>query len=290
MIPYMEKASYDWSDDSVRIINTLSASAKMTFFYVQEMGYFKTVPPYFTEREGLSSYLILYTINGRGVLNYNGEEYSLRKGDCFFIDCMKRHKYYTYDDSGWEFLWLHFYGATSAGYYDEFVKNGFRIVNVIDKENCNFETEFQNLLEINKEKQAFHEVRSSSGITKLLTALLTLDPSSQVREKRVPEYIRGAIQYIDKHFKENMSLDELARMQHVSKYHLSREFKRYYGINIRDYIINSRITYAKELLKYTDITINEIAYSCGINNVSHFINLFSDREDMTPLAYRKTWK
>ena len=62
MIQYMENASYDWSVDSIRIINTPSASAKMTFFYVQEMGYFKTVPPYFTERAGLTSYLILYTL------------------------------------------------------------------------------------------------------------------------------------------------------------------------------------------------------------------------------------
>ena len=288
MIQYMEKASYDWSEDSVRIINTPSANVKMTFFYVQEMGYFKTVPPYFTERAGLSSFLILYTLSGNGVLRYEGEEYVLSKGDCFFIDCMKHHEYFTKDESGWEFLWLHFSGASSAGYYDEFTRNGFRLVNI--DETKHFKDDFIKLLDVNKERYAYHEVRSSAGIIALLTTLLTFDPNGQIGDGRIPDYIKNTIQYIDKHFKEEISLSDLSDCQHINKYHLSREFKRYYGITMREYLINSRITYAKELLKYTDLTVNEVAYSCGIDNVSHFINLFKEREEMTPLAYRKNWK
>lgn len=288
MIKYMEKASYDWSEDSVRIINTPSANVKMTFFYVQEIGHFKTKPPYFTERVGLSSYLIIFTLNGKGVLNYEGEEHVLTKGDCFFIDCMNYHKYRTYDDSGWEFLWVHFNGSSSAGYYEEYVRNGFKIVNIDEK--GDFEKHFRELLEINKERMAFHEVRSSAEIVAILTSLLLLDQMSQYRRNHVPDFIEGAIRYIDRHFTEEISLEDLAKRQHVSKYHLSREFKRYYGITMREYMINSRITYAKELLKHTNHNVNEIAYSCGMENVSHFINLFKEREEMTPLAYRKKWK
>lgn len=287
MIQYMEKASYDWSDDSIRIINTPSSSAKRTFFYVQEMGYFKTMPSYFTERVGLASFLILYTLNGKGVLNYDGDEYILEKGDCFFVDCMNYHKYQTYDNSGWEFLWLHFYGASSAGYYDEFTRNGFRIINI--ETGGDFESSFRELLEVNKNRGMFSEVRSSAGIMDILTSLLMFDQISQNDLYGIPDYIKNTIKYVDKHFKEDITLEGLSKLQHVSKYHLSREFKRFYGITIREYIINSRVTYAKELLKYTDLTVNEISYSCGIENVSHFINLFSDREEMTPLAYRKKW-
>lgn len=288
MVQYKETASYDWSEDSIRIINTPSAGAKMTFYYIQEMGYFKTMPPYFTERVGLSSFLILYTLSGKGVLCYDKEEYVLEKGDCFFIDCVSPHRYFTYDSGGWEFLWLHFYGSSSAGYYDEFVRNGFRIVNI--ETGGNFEKNFWELLEINKEKPAFHEARSSSEIIALLTALLVLDQEGQQGIYLVPEYIKSTMKHIDKHYKEALSLEQLAKLNHVSKFHLSREFKRCYGITIKEYLINSRITYAKEMLKYTDATVGEIAYTCGIDNVSHFINLFKDREEMTPLAYRKKWK
>ena len=62
------------------------------------------------------------------------------------------------------------------------------------------------------------------------------------------------------------------------------------GITVQDYLINTRITYAKELLKYTNMPVGEIAFACGMHNVSHFINLFKARESMTPLSYRRHWK
>ena len=62
------------------------------------------------------------------------------------------------------------------------------------------------------------------------------------------------------------------------------------GITVNEYLINARISYAKELLKYTDMPVGEIAFESGMNNVTHFINLFKSREEMTPLAYRKAWR
>ncbi|WP_366250085.1 helix-turn-helix domain-containing protein [Thomasclavelia ramosa] len=61
-------------------------------------------------------------------------------------------------------------------------------------------------------------------------------------------------------------------------------------MTINEYIILSRISYAKGLLKNTDLTVQEITFEVGMNNVSHFINLFKARENLTPLAYRKNWK
>ena len=59
---------------------------------------------------------------------------------------------------------------------------------------------------------------------------------------------------------------------------------------IYEYQIELRLSYAKELLKYTDLPVNEIAERCGINQASHFINLFKSREHITPLQFRKSWK
>ncbi|MFD0676548.1 MULTISPECIES: helix-turn-helix domain-containing protein [unclassified Paenibacillus] len=57
-----------------------------------------------------------------------------------------------------------------------------------------------------------------------------------------------------------------------------------------EYIITRRITFAKELLKYSSIPVAEIAAQCGTDNVSHFISLFKHREEMTSLAFRKKWQ
>jgi AraC-like DNA-binding protein len=51
-----------------------------------------------------------------------------------------------------------------------------------------------------------------------------------------------------------------------------------------------RLNYAKELLRYSTETVNNITFLCGFNQVSHFISLFKDREGITPLQYRKEWQ
>lgn len=126
-------------------------------------------------------------------------------------------------------------------------------------------------------------------ILSLITELLLLQPTGMYDDSRLPNYISGCIKYIDTHFQEELSLSLLAEKQHISKYYLSREFKRYLGITLQDYLIGTRITYAKEQLKYTGASISDIAASCGIPNVSHFIHLFKTRENLTPLAWRKQW-
>jgi len=290
---YIEKASYDWSADSVRIINTPSIMAKSTYFYVQEIGYFKTVPPYFTERSGLPSFLIVYTVSGEGELIYGKEKYSLTKGKCFYIDCMNFHRYSTSSNSEWEFLWVHFYGASSIGYYNEFAGNGLCIADFLKEnriESRSFVDDFNTLLEINTEKAPYHELKSSNIILNMLTKLLLQNSAGQSGNHSVSDYVRGVSLYIDKHFNENITLDMLADREHVSKFHLSREFKRCNGITIQEYLINSRITYAKELLKHSEKSVSEIADLCGVSNVSHFINIFKEREGMTPLSYRHMWK
>lgn len=287
MAKFLERASYDWSEDSIRFINTPSPKAKSTFFYMQEAGYFKTKPPYFTERAGLPSFLIVYTLSGKGQLHYGGNEYSLSEGQCFFINCMNHHDYATPPKETWEFLWVHFYGSSSIGYYQEFERNGFGILDIQDKPH--FEEMLWQIISINQKKLASRELLTSHLILGLLTELLLLHSTGLYDNSNLPDHISGCMKYIDTHFQEELSLSLLADTQHISKYYLSREFKHYLGITLQDYLINTRITYAKEQLKYTNISVNEIASSCGIPNVSHFIHLFKTRENMTPLVWRKQW-
>jgi glyoxylate utilization-related uncharacterized protein len=75
----------DWTEDSVRLIATPSGLAKSAFFYVQEIGHFYAREHYYTEREHVQSFLMVYTIQGGGKLSYRGETHSLRAGQVFFL-------------------------------------------------------------------------------------------------------------------------------------------------------------------------------------------------------------
>ena len=76
----------------------------------------------------------------------------------------------------------------------------------------------------------------------------------------------------------------------ISKYHLSREYTKYFGTSINEYRIQLRIELAKKMLTCSSMSINKISEMVGIDNVSHFINLFKKRVHVTPLTYRKRWQ
>ncbi len=284
---YKERASFDWSEDSIRFINTPSILAKRTYLYVQEAGYFKTSPPYYTERENLNSYLMVYTISGKGFLKYKGQEYLLKEGDCFYISCMD-YQYYSCFSDHWEFLWIHFHGVGAHGYYNVFAESGFRIISLEDR--SFMETTLRRILSLTQRKDLNTEAICSNLLNSLITELIVHNSSDQRALSFMPDYIKNMVKYLDQHFKEEISLEQLAKLYGVSQYYLSREFKKYLGVTYSEYLILLRLNYAKELLKYSGLSVNDITFQCGMNNVSHFINLFKAREDMTPLSYRKEWK
>lgn len=285
---YHESLNMTWSADSVRLILTPGQTAKAIYYYVQETGYFKTTHPYFTERANLNSFLIIYTISGKGLLKYENAAYSLTEGSCMFINCMNPHSYEAVREGEWEFLWLHFNGNNALGYYEEYVKENFTILEIQDK--FLVESTIRRIISVNQQKLPSAEILTSNLIVNLLTEILIQKNSHNAVSILVPDHVKETMKYIDKNFTENLSLEKLAAKVNISKFYLAKEFKYHTGITVNEYLISSRLSYAKELLKYSDYTINEITYITGMNHVSHFIHLFKDRENMTPLQFRKEWK
>ena len=285
--PYLERANYTWSKDSIRFINTPTLSARQTFFYVQEVGYFRTSPPYFTERANLNSFLIFYTLSGKGLLKYMGEAYSLLPGSAVLLNCQEHHYYECLSGQDWEFLWLHFNGPTALGYYETFIKSGFRILNDMDP--FFMESTLRRILSLTQKKDLHSEIIVSGLIVDLLTQLLIMNSSENLGLGFMPEYLKQVVSKIEKQFQEPLSLDDFSREFGISKYHLSREFKRYMGTTPNEYLILTRLNHAKELLKYSDMTVEHIAYACGFHHVSHFISVFKDREKNTPSQFRREW-
>jgi AraC-like DNA-binding protein len=285
---YLERASYQWSEDSVRLVLTPGRTARAIFFYIQEAGYFKTEPPYFTERANLDSYLILYTISGKGYLTYLGKEYELTEGTCFYIHCMNYHYYKTVRNEKWEFLWIHFNGTNALGYYKEYSIDGFDILKVQDT--FLIESTLRRIVSVNQKKAAYNETLTSNLIINILTELLIQKSVHNETALFMPDYVTDTIKYVDINFQDSLNLDQLADMVNISKYYLAKEFKYHTGSTVNEYIISCRISHGKELLKYSELTVNEIAYRTGFHNVSHFINIFKAREGITPLAFRRQWK
>jgi AraC-like DNA-binding protein len=285
---YLERAAHDWSDNSIRLIITPSLAARAAYFYVEEIGYFRTRPDYFTERDNLNSYLIVFTLSGKGYLEYNNRAYTLTANQGFFINCMEHQYYRTDKNKPWEILWVHFNGSTSHGYYEQYAKNSTPL--------CTFEESstvpaiLRQLIAAHNQKNITTEPISSKLLVELITEFLLTANASDSSGTYLPDYVKKLIKDLDKCFTEKLTLDILSQKYSVNKFYLEKEFKKYIGITPNEYIITHRINYAKELLKYSSLPVSDIAYKSGIENVSHFINLFKNRVGMTPLIFRKKWQ
>ena len=205
----LENFNCDIARDSVWIHANPSATAKSTFFYVQETGCFKCRSKYFTERANQNSFFISYTLSGRGLLSYKGETHSIQPGQAFFIDCMDHHLYKTAGDS-WDTCWVHFNGANARNYYALFKKNCPTIVDISSGEA--FQNTIFDIIERQKRFTAETELMCSGLVMTLLTDLLRSAPSQLVPITTMPDYIQRIIVYLDKHYAEDVSLDDLSAL------------------------------------------------------------------------------
>ena len=106
-------------------------------------------------------------------------------------------------------------------------------------------------------------------------------------QKKSPRVCITIRQYIDNHFKENLSLDMLAELAHVSKYHMVRVFTEEYGISPINYLIYKRIEEGKKLLQTTDYSLALIGRTLGFSSPSYFSQAFKKHANCTPMEYRK---
>ena len=96
--------------------------------------------------------------------------------------------------------------------------------------------------------------------------------------------------YIDLHFKETLTLDQLAEDAHMNKYYLSHAFKREYGISPINYMITRRIEESKYLLAETDLSMSQIAQLLGFSSLSYFSQVFRRTQSVTPMEFRQSVK
>ena len=273
---------------SKRIITTPSPAAKNAFFYIQETGILKTEDAAVTQRKNLESFLIVAVISGSGVLSIGDDTFPLAMGDCFFIDCRKPHYYKSSETDPWELLWVHFNGATSQQYYEYFLsqsRNVFRPAIFNKVVSCIGE-----LIRVNEECAPNAEVISSSLIVDLLTTALTVSDSTEQYDTALKQKLASVNAFIEEHFSDDLSLEKLANEFYISKYYLTREYKKIYGRTIFQHIITCRINYGKKLLRFSDKSVEEIAHLCGFNDQSYFARQFKKTENLTCFAYRKMWR
>lgn len=99
-------------------------------------------------------------------------------------------------------------------------------------------------------------------------------------------HINVCKEYIYSHIKERITIEDLADELGVSSGYLSRLFKKETGVSVSAYIRRQKIDMAKNLLRFSDYSMIEIANRLSFSSQSHFIQQFREAVGMTPKKYR----
>ncbi len=253
-------------------------------FYIQAFSILEAGAHYFTRRSNLNSYLLLFTLEGEGILEYEGKTYSLSQGMGFFIDCRKTHFYKTVGVQ-WKHADLHIDGGYINLYLEKFSDDN----NYVFHFNNNVLSLLEELVTINDELSPFRDLIVSSKLDSFLCVLLSESKAYKNTLEKFPDDIRYLVRYMENNYMQHLTLDFLSDFSGISIPHLIRLFNTYIGCTPKEYIIQLQLENAKKLLVNSTFPANKIGALVGIENESYFGYLFKKRSGMSPGEYRKTF-
>lgn len=274
---------------SNRIIYTPSAFAKTNLIHLQEIGELQAQKPHTSRRENLPSFLFFMVLEGSGHLEYNGSKFPLKKGDCVFIDCRRQYSHHTSEDL-WTLRWVHFYGPNMNGIYEKYVERGGH-PSFHPEDPGAFEAILKELYQIAQANMYVKDMKIFEKLTSLLTLLMqeSWHPEKNAGGTLTKRDMQAVKDYLDQHYAEKITLDDLSETFYINKYYLTRIFKEQFGITITACLLQMRITHAKQLLRFTDLSVEKIGQDCGMNDANYFARMFKKIEGITPGEYRRRW-
>lgn len=224
-------------------------------------------------------------ISGEGVVRINAETYDMRPGDVVVINSEEIHVTYAEDQ---------------VRYHCLIIDNSFFTANGLDAAQLQFQHLIHDpelFITIQRIAEAYgrwnkdHAISDALQIRRDVLEILCIlydryrQPQEQVHFLAT-QRIKSAMDYVRQNLPEQLSLDVLAGHVGVSKFHLSREFKRATGMTVVTYINLCRCTEARQMI-LDGAPVSNAALACGFENMSYFTRAFKQLFGCVPSAYQK---
>ena len=159
---------------------------------------------------------------------------------------------------------------------------------------------YQILIQIRNEYFSSNEFRELAIYSHLINLFVSIgrnhindmDLFPNTKSHKQQEYLQkfnDVLDYIDSHYTEELTLDDIADFSGFSKYHFTRLFKQYTDSTFYDYLSFRRIKSAEELLAKPELSITEIALQSGFSSISTFNRIFKQKKGCTPSEYRSLY-
>lgn len=130
------------------------------------------------------------------------------------------------------------------------------------------------------------EIYAILGENYLATNATAAEMNVLQRQLSGEDAFNRALEYLNKNYMDDMTLDTLAVYAGFSRYTLSRMFRQHTGLTFTQYLSQRRVEMAMELLSTTRIPVTQVALQCGFNSIATFNRVFRDVKGCTPTQYR----
>lgn len=242
-------------------------------------GYLTGSPSFFIQREYLDNYLLVYVLSGGFYLEAEDKRLTVEPGQTV-VACLKGpHKYYSDEQNPCEILWMDFNctadkmepvtSLTSLPYAYSCPENFQRMKEFVDQYVNN---------------AFFTEVQQSAALYQLLlSGVDRLQREDAGVQSTLPEIENHIIHHIG----EKITVEDLARVMHLSATRFLHLFKERYGVSPIQYVIRRKLDRAAYLLLYSDLTVTQIGEQLGFSSQSHFSALFAKKWGCYPSQYRR---
>jgi AraC family transcriptional regulator, arabinose operon regulatory protein len=235
-------------------------------------------------KEGFALHQIIFSTQGKGILKTCNQEFEIDEGNFFYLKPHEPHEYYKLTES-WSTDWILFRGDMIENTLSKLGFSDFKIGSFYS--NNSIKKLFHDILITLNSNDSFKGLTASSQFYRLLIELYRSSYSkTSLHHKQTTAIIEPVIHYIDLHFSEEMTLEELAKPTSVTPEYLCKVFKERLNIRPFEYIAKRRIQEAKKLLISGTMSIKEIGKSVGYNDSSYFCYIFKKYESISPSAFR----
>ena len=249
-----------------------------------EIGYQKCEPGYSYGPIIRDKHILHFILSGEGHLELDKKVYPLREKQAFFIPAGSPGFYQASLDNPWHYIWILFHGPTAD---DMLSKAG------LNKRYPIFTSE----TECNRLEELLFEILESpaleySCLGKLyeffqqLILLSGYRPPQSERPSSSRHYVEMVMNYIAEKFSEPVHIQEIADFCGLDRSYLGKLFRQETGLTPQRYLMEFRMSRAKELLLNTNMPIQHVSYSVGYNDPLAFSKVFRQEVGLAPTAFR----
>lgn len=229
-------------------------------------------------------YLIHLVVSGKGTYTVDGKSHPLSSGDLFLAKPNQLITYAADQEEPWVYFWVGFNGACAARLIQQTPFSATEPTFHTDNAE-----ELQQLLwniYLSRGPEPHNEAMMVGYLYLFLSKLMHEAQNQQPRPANSStQYVLNAIKYIQFHFSQDISIDDIADSVGVSRSHLYRVFMSNVGQSPIDYLTEYRINEACQLLRTSQLSISEIAVSVGFFDQFYFSRVFKKRKGIPPSRY-----